>query len=87
MFGTTGVFVKIVLASVLVAAGLVIVGLGQLFEVVREIALNTRAMAYSASPGAAPRDSYAGLAFIATSTLVVGGLLGAIGLFGLIVGF
>lgn len=85
MFGTTGLFVKIVFALALVATGLVVVGLGQVFEAVREIALNTRAMAYGANPAAAPREGYAGLAFIATAMLVAGALLGAVGLVGFFV--
>lgn len=71
-------------SGIVIALGLVLVGLGQVFEALKEIALNTRAMAYGANPAAAPRTAYAGLGFIALAMIITGGAFVVLGFAALI---
>jgi hypothetical protein len=63
------------------ASGLVVIGLGQAFDALKEIALNTRAMAVGGGSHGASRSTYGGLGFITAlmtilgSLVVLGGLL------------
>lgn len=71
-------FAGVTAAVCVLVAGMVIVGLGQVFAALREIAFNTRMMAWGANPSA-PQQRYAGLEFIATALTVVGGILAGLG--------
>lgn len=71
-------FAGVTAAVCVLVAGLVVVGLGQVFAALREIAFNTRMMAWGANPSA-PQQRYAGLEFIATALTVVGGILAGLG--------
>lgn len=73
--GTPSGIVVFFMAAAAVVVGLVIVGLGQVFEALQEIALNTRVMAHGREASASPaKSTYAGLGFIAFAM----GVLGAI---------
>ncbi|MDP3274250.1 MAG: hypothetical protein Q8Q09_03590 [Deltaproteobacteria bacterium] len=56
--------------------GMIMIGLGQVFKALREIALNTRLTAATVpNPGVLETDSYAGLTTIASVMLVLGVLV------------
>lgn len=69
------------------ATGLVLVGLGQAFDALKEIALNTRAMALGPNhPAAASRSTYGGLGFITALMTITGALVAAGGVLTTMVG-
>lgn len=56
------------------------VGFGQVFGALKEIALNTRTMAFGHNPAAAPEQTpYTGLGFISTAMSMVGALTSVVG--------
>ena len=72
--------VEVLVALVAVAVGLGVIGLGQALTVLREVALNTRAMAYGPNRPAEP--SYRGLDTLASAMTSAGILVAAVGAIG-----
>ncbi|MDB4929448.1 MAG: hypothetical protein JWM10_1932 [Myxococcaceae bacterium] len=73
--GTMTGLEAIVAALAAIVGGLVTVGIGQVFGALREIALNTRAMAREAQQTAPPaQTTYRGLSFLAAALAVLGGV-------------
>ncbi len=71
-------FVGLTVAVCWFVAGVVLVGLGQVFAALREITFNIRMMAWGSNPSA-PSNRYAALEFIASALVVVGVMTAAWG--------
>lgn len=65
-------------AAMAMTTGLVLVGLGQVFDALKEIALNTRSLARAHGP--VSQSGYAGLRLIAVAVMGFGGASMAAGL-------
>lgn len=70
--GPTGIIVGMLLALVV---GLSIMGLGQTYYALREIALNTRATAKASGPAPLAEATYGGLVFLGGAMEIMGALI------------
>ena len=71
----------------MIALGLIMMGFGQMFGALKEIALNSRSLVFASNPASVTtRDTYSGLGFINTCITIVGVLMGIFGVIGGLIG-